>query len=338
MPRNAMSQHPAYLPALVSEAGIRPDSIRYVEPLNTGVTNRTYLVVHQDDTRNILREYAWPYATSDNLHRVEKECYLHNLLLKRDVPVPAILAQLDDDSTRAVLMEYKPGQLLGNVVDILPDTQCAEAWWAVGAALRKVHSIRLPDSCPGVIVGERVQPFEEGSWGDFHYHQAIQHAINLLNRDLGFSFDLASMKRVLKQAIPVLNEQPLVLLHNDPHPWNVLVNEAAGHWECSAWLDWEYAWSGDATWDLTRLDLFRLKPIGPTPAAFFEGYGSAPKDPEKTIYELAIYLWMADQHLDGKVDEERVLMHTYEAAMRYLGRVDEVVERIGRTLEMPGWN
>ena len=318
---------------LLESAGIE-QAVHSVEPTDTGVTNRTSLVVLQDDTRYILREYAWPYATGDNLHRVEKECYLLDLLQQHDVPVPAILAQFNDDSARAVLMEYKPGRLLGDVVGSLSGVQRDQAWRAVGAALRKVHSIRLPDSCPGVIVGERVQPFDEGSWGDFHHHQAVQQASNLLKRDMGLRFDLASMKHVLKQAIPVLNERPVVLLHNDPHPWNVLVNESAGHWMCSAWLDWEYAWSGDPTWDLTRLDLFRLKPIGPTPAPFFEGYGMAPKDPEKTFYELAINLWMANQYLDGEVDEERVLMPTYEAAMRYLGRVDEAVVKIDRALEM----
>ena len=330
-----MSQFPASLPRLLAEAGISSQSILRVEPLNTGVTNRTSLVALQDDTRYILREYEWPYATRDDLQRVEKELYLHDLLLKHDVPVPAIVAHLDDENARAVLMEYKPGHLLGNVVGTLTDVQHAQAWRSVGTALRKAHSILLPDRCPGLIVGERVQPFEEGSWGDFHYHQAVRHAENLLKRDPGLRFDLASMKRVLKQAIPVLNERPLVLLHNDPHPWNVLVHEVAGHWTCSAWLDWEYAWSGDPAWDLARLDIFRLKPIGPTPAAFFEGYGNAPKDPEWTIYELSIYLWMANQYLDGEVDEERVLMPTYEAAMRYLEQIDESVERIGRALVIP---
>lgn len=322
-----MSEHQVALSRLLASAGIS-QTVRHVSPINSGVTNRTSLVVLQDDTRYILREYDWPYATNDDMQRAKKERYLHDLLLKHDVPVPSILAQYDDESGSALLMEYRPGQLLGNVDDALPDEQRAEAWTAVGAALRKVHSIRLPDGCSGIIVGERVQPFEEGSWGDFHYHQAVRHAENLLKRDLGLRFDLASMMRVLKQAIPVLNERPLVLLHNDPHPWNVLVHEIGGHWTCSAWLDWEYAWTGDPTWDLARLDLFRLKPIGPTPPAFYEGYGNAPKDPERTIYELSIYLWMADQYLDGEVDEERVLMPTYKAAMQYLGRIDEAVKRI----------
>ena len=318
--------------SLLDSAGIE-QTVHSVEPIGEGVTNRTCLVVLQDDTRYILREYEWPYATNDDLKRAEKERYLHDLLLRHDVPVPSILAQYDDESASAVLMEYMPGQLLGNVVDTLTEVQRAQAWRAAGTALRKVHSIRLPDGCSGVIVGERVQPFEEGSWGDFHFHQAVQHAENLLKRDLGLRFDLASMKSVLKQAVPLLNESPAVLLHNDPHPWNVLVHEVAGRWTCSAWLDWEYAWSGDPVWDLVRADLFRLKRIGPTPDAFYEGYGSSPREPNRSIYELSIYLWMANQYLDGEVDGDRVLMPTYEAAMRYLEKIDESVERIGIEIE-----
>ena len=330
-----MSQPPAILPGLLAEAGQSRDSIRSVEPLSTGVTNRTSLVKLRDDTRYILREYEWPYDTDDDLQRVEKELYLHDLLLNHGVPVPAIVAHHDDESGRAVLMEFKPGQLLGNIVENLTDGQRAQAWRTVGAALRNVHSIQLPDHCAGLIVGKRIKPFEEGSWGDFHCHQAMRHAESLLKRDPQLRFDLASMKRVLKQAVPLLNERPLVLLHNDPHPWNVLVHEEAGQWRCSAWLDWEYAWSGDPIWDLARLKIFRLKPIGPTPPAFYEGYGNEPKDPEWLIYELSIYLWMADQYLEGEVDEVRVLMPTYEAAMRDLERIDDVVDRIGRTIGMP---
>ena len=327
-----MSQLPAFLPRLLAEAVQSRNPIQSVEPLHTGVTNRTSLVRLRDDTRYILGEYEWPYDTDDDLQWVEKELYLHDLLLKHDVPVPAIVAHLDDESGRAVLMEYKPGSLLGDVVGSLTDEQQAQAWRAVGAALRKVHSIHLSDRYAGLIVGQRIQPFDEGTWGEFHYHQAIRHAENLLKRELGIRFELSSMKRVLKQAVPLLNERPLALLHNDPHPWNVLVHETDGQWVCSAWLDWEYAWSGDPAWDLARLEIFRLKPIGPTPAAFCEGYGIVPNDPEWSIYELSIYLWMANQYLDGEVDAERVLMPTYEAAMRYLGRIDGVVERIGRAL------
>lgn len=91
-----MPQHPASLSRLLDKIGIKHGAIRSVEPVNTGVTNRTSLVVLNDDTRYILREYDWPYDSSDNLHRLEKELYLHDLLLKHGVPVPAIVAHLDD--------------------------------------------------------------------------------------------------------------------------------------------------------------------------------------------------------------------------------------------------
>ncbi|MCY3554222.1 MAG: phosphotransferase [Gemmatimonadetes bacterium] len=104
-----MSQLPAFLTGLLAEAGHCRNTIRSIEPLHTGVTNRTSLIKLRDDTRYILREYEWPYDTDDDLQRVEKELYLHDLLLNHDVPVPAIVAHHDDESGRAVLMEFKSG-------------------------------------------------------------------------------------------------------------------------------------------------------------------------------------------------------------------------------------
>ena len=75
------------------------------------------------------------------------------------------------------------------------------------------------------------------------------------------------------------------------------------------------------------MDLFRMKPIGPTPAAFYEGYGSRPQEPNRSIYELSIYLWMANHYLDGE-GEDRALMPTYKAAMNYLDHVYEALEKI----------
>ena len=68
-----MSEHPESLPRLLGEAGIENWAIQHVEPINTGVTNLTSLVVLQDDKRYILREYVWPHPSSDDLHRIEKE-------------------------------------------------------------------------------------------------------------------------------------------------------------------------------------------------------------------------------------------------------------------------
>jgi hypothetical protein len=90
-----------------------------------------------------------------------------------------------------------------------------------------------------------------------------------------------------------------------------LVHPVEQGWECSGWLDWEYAWVGDPDWDLVRMDLFRTKPIGPTPSAFYEGYGAVPADLPRQVYALHIHLWMANDFLNGG----SILPPTYEAAM-----------------------
>ena len=72
------------------------------------------------------------------------------------------------------------------------------------------------------------------------------------------------------------------------------------------------------------MDLFRRKPIGATTSAFWEGYGRYPAEPERSVYELHVYLWMANQYLSG----DRHLLPTYEAAMAYVDRLDEAVRGI----------
>ncbi len=119
--------------SLLASAGIK-QTVRCVEPINEGVTNRTRLVTLQDGPRYILREYQWPHPSPDDLHRHEKEQYLHELLLKNDVPVPSIIATYEDENTRAALMEFKPGILLGDIVSTLDDDECARAWRATGVA------------------------------------------------------------------------------------------------------------------------------------------------------------------------------------------------------------
>lgn len=120
-----------------------------------------------------------------------------------------------------------------------------------------------------------------------------------------------------------------MLLHNDPHPWNVLVEETDHGWECSGWLDWEHAWVGDPVWDLVRMDLFRRKPIGPTPQAFWDGYGSPPSEPRRSFYELQINLWMANQYLDGS----RALLPTYRTAIRYVETLDDQLPRLEKIVD-----
>ena len=317
--------------ALLRQAGL-PLAIQQIQPLPAnGITNHMALITLQDGARFVLRRYQWPWAGRD-LNRPQKEQYLHALLLRAGVPVPAILAQVELNGHSATLMEYMPGELLGDIAPSLPEEASRQAWRSCGEMLRRAHSITYPEGTYGIIVGDLVQPFAEvgswddktPSWGHSQIHMILDHFQRLSKRLPSLAAVEQELRTKLAQTLPLLNRTHPTLLHNDAQPWNVLVDRVGAQWQCSAWLDWEYAWVGDPNWDLVRFDLLRRKPIGATPDAFWDGYGRYPAEPERSVYELHIYLWMANQYLDG----DRHLPPTYEAAMAYVDRLDEAVRRI----------
>jgi aminoglycoside phosphotransferase (APT) family kinase protein len=209
-------------------------------------------------------------------------------------------------------MGYVEGDLLGDLA--AAGVRDLEAAWAdAGQALRRAHDLAGPAGGAGLIVGDRLDPFPEGSWGRWHAANLAQHASRLAARH-GSTIPVGRIRQIAEAAVAALNDRPLRLIHNDPHPWNVLAVQDHGRWTCAAWLDWEFAWVGDPVWDLARLDVFRITDIGPTPDAFFDGYGSAPESPAYEFYVLAINLWMVNQADDGGT----ALPPTYAAARKYV--------------------
>jgi aminoglycoside phosphotransferase (APT) family kinase protein len=307
-------------------------AIQHIEPLaNNGITNQMALITLQDGARFVLRQYQWPWQDRD-LNRPEKEQHIHALLHQAGVPVPAILAHIELAGQSAVLMEYADGLHLGDVTPSLPKEARIQAWRSCGQMLRRAHTISYPEGIYGIIVGSHVETFAEHgswedsapSWGHSQIHMILDHFQRLSQHMPALTRVDQDLRRTLAEALPLLNRTSPTLLHNDAHPWNVLVLSEGSQWRCSAWLDWEYAWVGDPNWDLVRMDLFRRGPIGATPDAFWEGYGRYPAEPERSVYEMQIYLWMANQYLDG----DRHLPQTYRAAMAYVDRFDEAVAGI----------
>jgi aminoglycoside phosphotransferase (APT) family kinase protein len=317
--------------ALLHQAQLTP-AIQHIEPLtNNGITNQMALITLQDGARFVLRQYRWPWQDHD-LNRPTKEQYIHALLREAGVPVPAILAHVELEGQSAVLMEYAHGSHLGDIAPTLPEESRRQVWRSCGQMLRRAHTISYPLGTYGVIVGSQVETFAEHgcweeqapSWGHSQIHMILDHFQRLSRRMPALRSVDQNLRTTLADMLPLLNGSPPTLLHNDAHPWNVLVFPEGGQWKCSAWLDWEYAWVGDPDWDLVRMDLFRRKPIGATPDAFWEGYGRHPAEPQRSVYEMQVYLWMANQYLEG----DRHLPPTYAAAMAYVDRLDEALRGI----------
>jgi hypothetical protein len=179
------------------------------------------------------------------------------------------------------------------------------------------------DRTPGVIVGKRVSPIKEASRGENFRANVLHHVIRLTENDPPFPCDQDALNEMLASAIPVLNAAPLALVHNDPHAWNVMARKGGESWHCAGWLDWEYARVNDPAFDLARMDLWRVEPIGSTPEAFFEGYGRKQEEPFASLYRLSLYAWMAGDRLDGGTG-----LSSYGTAIDYVRQLDDNIDRI----------
>lgn len=295
-----------------------------VEPLGSQAVNATYRVHLVDGRTCVVRAYRWPFDRSDDLDRSTKEVWLLDLLRRHGVPAPRVVGRLESADADALVLTDLPGCPLGDLAN-----RPADAWEDVGRTLARIHDICVSDEV-GVIAGSSLRPFAEGSWADWQRANALSHARSLAVSGR-YSIDVGRIDDLFAQAHHLVDERPVRLLHNDPHVWNVLVNEVAGSWRCTGWLDWEFAWSGDPAWDVTRLDVFRLKDIGPTPAAFYEGYGAGRVPVVSDLYELAILMWMANEAATGDMR----LLPTYGRADRYLKDLPAQLDRLERTLSSP---
>jgi aminoglycoside phosphotransferase (APT) family kinase protein len=313
----------AELLGVVAEtAGLCITDLNVTPASDIGSTNRNWIVT-DGERRYFLREYCWPFDGPDDLDRPEKEAWLGDLLRSRQVPAPRVLCRVKVAGSEASLSTFMPGKHLGDV----PVT-CTTAWRSAGTVLARIHTIRIGrGDQAGMIAGRGVRPFPEGSWGRWHAANAINHATAVAERG-EYPIDPELVGRIYRNAIPLLDCRPVRLLHNDPHPWNILVDRDGPNWQCTGWLDWEFAWTGDPAWDMARMDIFRLKDIGPTPEAFTAGYGSPRVPIVSDLYEFAIMLWMSNQAAAG----DDLLQPTYHNAGVFLATADQTLASLDRKL------
>lgn len=311
---------------LVKAAGLDLP-IGRIRLLSGGWTNKNWRLDLDSGDACVLRQYQWPHDSPD-LDRLEKEIHLHALLDRAGVPVPKVLASHQAGDASALLMEYLPGDLLGDAAQTLPTDDSDAAWRSCGAALKKAHSIQFRPGEYGVLVGKDLPKPPHPSWAHWRLEDLLHHA-QAVHEQQKLAVSPADLRAVLTNALPRLNDFRPCLLHNDAHAWNALVKKTPDGWRCSGWLDWEYAWVGDPDWDLARTDTWRIKDIGPTPEAFWHGYGKKPDQPRFAFYVMSLYLWQANEQL-SKPDPDPSPLH--RAALQYVDRFDVYFERLRQLL------
>lgn len=258
-----------------------------MQPLPHGYAHRNDLLTLQQGEQVVLRRY---------LHRTQvparKERGFYSLLRHQvDVPAPRVYGMLSTDDAAALVLEYVEGNVLGDVATGLPDDALAHLHRLVGGALRSIHTIKY--RVGGLLVGEDLVPFPEGSWGAHVFadvRKSVQHHVDsrLLSRAAG-----AAVVERFEASVPLLNDHTPTLVHGDFHPWNILVAPHGDDWKLRAVVDIESALVADPVYDLTRFTVIRFGPYPDIPLSFFDTYGKRP-DPERCrLYTAAMLLQAA---------------------------------------------
>lgn len=291
---------PDLVDALLEAAGLAGPWV--VDSIPTiGWVNSNTIIRLGSGRRVVVRRYEWPFVGEEQLFdRRAKEAWLHPRLAEAGVPVAEFLATADVGDQRGALLSHLPGDTLGSVAGRTAPDALVPAWRDAGAALARAHRIEPPSRVAGFVSDGGVVPFPEGSFGGFHRDRLVRYANEVARLAPELRVDPIRIAGLAESARPVIDATRLVLGHGDSHAWNVLVTEDAdGRWRLSGWLDWEFAWVGDAAWDHMRMMVQRFANFGPIPDAWWEGYGTRPPELNLAVAVLHFMLWKALDHFAG---------------------------------------
>lgn len=290
-------------------------------------SNANFVITDARGERRVLRRYRQQREPHTALARLQRECWVIEILTSVSAPVPRILASCEEAGAEAALMEFADGDPLGSLLAQRTRAACEEAWRAAGRALAKVHTV---DARAAAAAGceEAGIHAPEVSRGLYHFEAALANldALCRVRSDLP---GLERLCQIVEQARPLYERAPLVLCQYDAHLWQFMLARRRGALECTAILDWEHADLDDPDWDLAQLDIFRFERVGSTPPAFFPAYGRTPSSPLYTLYRLERVAWLLAAHQRG----ETWLALSAPLAEDFLGRLLHQPNRLSMAID-----
>jgi len=216
-----------------------------IECLHSSQRTKVYEVIFQNEPSVIVR--FLPSANGGSARqKFSHEKTVYGKLAEIGVPVPRILKSFE--SSRDVGMPYcittkLEGQRADKVLQHTNDYEDTKILQALGTILSQIHQIEAPWA-GSVLVKSAVSPHAD-------WQQYLSSIMGRFYAGGQLDCDKKQAIQYLRQVVPsVVEPTRLTLVHNDYAFHNVFLKGVASSWEVSGILDVEWAFYGDAEWDL----------------------------------------------------------------------------------------
>jgi aminoglycoside phosphotransferase (APT) family kinase protein len=224
-------------------------------------------------------------------NRYAGEKWAYELLSESDVPVSRVLAL--DTSKRLVPYDYliltkMPGQTISTSTADLPFASRYAIGYSAGQYLATMHSNVFPQFglLHNILAGTPQPDWTAYVAEHFRYYQGQVQALGILSADV-----LGRIDALMARMQPLLSAvQQGVFIHGDYHFLNMLQQDG----RLSAVLDFDWASSGDSSWDF-RIDNSIESEVPGSREAFYAGYTSRRALPDGhwervSFYRIGLYL------------------------------------------------
>jgi aminoglycoside phosphotransferase (APT) family kinase protein len=223
----------AYLPRVFERIGLAADTD--YERIGDGWVNLCYA------TDEVVVRFN---ARDPQLPKFRREAHVYRALAGGDLPVPEVLWHAEDPDGLdypILVCQRLPGRNLEADWPDLAGDQRRELARKAGRLLARLHEVEVEEF--GDLFGPR---FDD--WSDYLKLRYVRFIGQCQDLDIFSDREEARFERAVNSAIDAL---PTVdsprLVHNDYHLGNLLYQDG----ELTGLIDFEWAFCGDPTWDLT---------------------------------------------------------------------------------------
>ncbi|HET6371390.1 MAG TPA: aminoglycoside phosphotransferase family protein [Nitrospiria bacterium] len=293
-----------------------PPVAEAIGPLG-GIVNRSYLLALEDGSRWICRINA----NESDSPKIVREERIYRWLWERGTDLPIARRYLSDTSRTILPCDYAllpalPGKRVGSSIEEMDRPDRNLLLTDIGRLLRVVHS--LPAQGFGDLIGSTSEP----NWRTF-LSRSFETLLGHYREILGYSPAWeAEVSRRFDEWLREVPESPApVFLHGDYHYDNLLFTRDHGEAiRISGLFDLEWAWAGEAGFDLLHLEeAFALYPEDEP--HFLEGYGESSLHSERLrVYRLLHILRLLSVGLSFQPEPLWDLVARQEAILKNLLR------------------